>query len=291
MSSTIFILIPVFNRIKFTLRCIESIHKSKFKNYKIIICDDGSTDDSSIIIIEKFPDVIIVTGNGKLYWTGGTAKAVEKALQLSSYNDLILTLNNDTEILPNTLDLLIKSHNEFPNSIIGALNVFFNNTNLIEPSAFRKKGGILFPEYQKPIHKYGQLINKREGVVEVDSLSGKGVLIPAFVFSKTGNYNYKMLPHYFGDTEFTVRAKRKGIKLYIDTRIFILSHVEETGPGTRKKKTSLFDYFHSFVDIRSENYIPSLKNRARLVYQHYWMMYFIFNIVIRFIKNIKWVKL
>lgn len=290
-SPKIFICIPIFNRISFTINCLLSINRSSYKNFQVIICDDGSTDNSSIIIKQKFPSVIIVKGDGNLFWTGATAMAIEKALELCAKSDLIFTLNNDTELLIDTLEVLLESYHNNSNSIIGALNVFYDNPKKIEPSGFIKKGGLLFPEFQNSVHQYGQFIQNEKEMIEVDSLSGKGVLVPVHVFEKTGNYNYKMIPHYFGDTEFTIRAQRKGYKIYLNTKAKVLSHVDETGPGTIKNKTTCIKYLNSFLDIRSENYIPSIKNRAKLVYTNHWRVYFVFNVVLRFLKNIKTIKL
>lgn len=282
-----FICIPIFNRVALSLKCLASINESNYKNFQVVICDDGSTDNSSVLIKQKFPEVIIVQGSGNLYWTGGTAMAVDKALELSSNSDLIFTLNNDTEILHDTLQNLYDLHLKYPSSLIGALNVFYDDIRKIEPSAFKKKGGIFFSEYQRSIHKYGELVGEKNKIIEVDSLSGKGVLIPVNVFKKIGNYNYHMLPHYFGDTEFTIRAQNMGYKIYLDNNSRVLSHVEETGLGTIKKKTKLLAYIKSFNDVRSENHIPSLRNRAKLVFKKKWEIYFLFNVVIRFFKNLK----
>jgi len=50
----IYICIPVHNRIEYTLKCIESIEKQNYKDYKIIICDDNSTDRTSKILALKW---------------------------------------------------------------------------------------------------------------------------------------------------------------------------------------------------------------------------------------------
>ena len=46
---TLSIVIPVYNREKTIRECIESITTSEFKDFELIIIDDGSTDDTSRI--------------------------------------------------------------------------------------------------------------------------------------------------------------------------------------------------------------------------------------------------
>lgn len=43
------IIVPVYNSEKFLNKCIESILKQSFKDYELIIIDDGSTDNSKMI--------------------------------------------------------------------------------------------------------------------------------------------------------------------------------------------------------------------------------------------------
>ncbi len=50
---SVFICLPVYNRINYTLKCIESIQHQEYKDYKIIICDDDSDDGTYDIISEK----------------------------------------------------------------------------------------------------------------------------------------------------------------------------------------------------------------------------------------------
>ena len=46
------IIIPMYNSEKYIEKCIESILNNLYKNFEIIVIDDGSTDDS-IKIVKK----------------------------------------------------------------------------------------------------------------------------------------------------------------------------------------------------------------------------------------------
>ena len=46
------IIIPMYNSEKYIEKCIESILNNLYKNFEIIVVDDGSTDDS-IKIVKK----------------------------------------------------------------------------------------------------------------------------------------------------------------------------------------------------------------------------------------------
>ena len=46
MTPTVSIIIPTFNRSKLLIDAIESVLNQTYKDYEIIVIDDGSTDDT-----------------------------------------------------------------------------------------------------------------------------------------------------------------------------------------------------------------------------------------------------
>ena len=46
------IIVPVYNVDKYLRQCVNSVERQDYKNYEIILVDDGSTDDSPIICDE-----------------------------------------------------------------------------------------------------------------------------------------------------------------------------------------------------------------------------------------------
>jgi len=66
----IWICIPVFNRKDLTLKCLASLQKQTYINFKIVICDHGSTDGTTEAIHEQYPNVIVINADSSLWWTG-----------------------------------------------------------------------------------------------------------------------------------------------------------------------------------------------------------------------------
>ena len=50
MNPEISIIVPVYNVEKYLRRCIDSILNQSFKNFELILVDDGSTDNSLSLI-------------------------------------------------------------------------------------------------------------------------------------------------------------------------------------------------------------------------------------------------
>jgi GT2 family glycosyltransferase len=272
----IYICIPVFNRLQYTIQCIESIYRQKnCCCYEIVICDDGSTDGTSEYLAKNYPDVTVLQGDGNLWWTGGINACVSYVLGKSRRDDFIFTLNNDTELYENTLSYFIAFAEKKPHALIGGLNLFFNDPTKIEVTAFRKKGNFPFSQHHRLLYPWGtNVASLNQDYEEVDSLSGKGVLIPIEVFHSIGMYDSIKLPHYHADTEFTRRAARAGYKNYIYYQSKILSHQETT--GATQVNFNFPHFLNSFFTIRSTNHFRTNFNFSLLAYRKMAIPYFIF---------------
>lgn len=281
----IFICIPVFNRIDFTRKCLETIRQQSYKEYLVIVCNDGSSDDTADVLASEFPDTIVIPGDGNLWWTGGINECVNYALKVAKSDDYIFTLNNDTELLPNTLQKLIQFASFKSNTIIACGNYFINDKSKLESTAFCKKSKGIFPEYHKPLFTWGEDASKlKKDFYEVSSVSGKGVLIPIKIFLHIGVYNSDKLPHYHADTEFTRRAFQFGYKIYFVPNAVVYTHQDASGIGQVNSKVSISEFFRSFFSMRSENHLQSLYNRSRLIYGRKWFLYLVPNLASIFIK-------
>ncbi len=277
----IFICIPVFNRIAYTRKCLQSIREQTYKDYTVIICDDGSTDGTSAILQSEFPEVIVLQGNGNLWWTGGINECVKYALAKANIqSDYIFTLNNDTELAGNTLQVLTEQSRLRPNSILACGNYFINDRTKLESTAFVRRGKIPFSDHHKPLFKWGEDIgNLTENVYEVSSVSGKGVLIPVDIFHKIGLYNFNKLPHYHADTEFSCRAFNAGYKIFLVLNAVIYTDPDTSGIGQVNSKVSFREFWASFNSMRSENHLKSLYNKSVIYYGYKWPLYLAPNLV------------
>jgi len=66
------VVVPVYNKIELTIRFLESFQQITYPNYSMIIVDDGSRDGTAEILRARFPEVIVLKGDGNLWWSGAT---------------------------------------------------------------------------------------------------------------------------------------------------------------------------------------------------------------------------
>jgi GT2 family glycosyltransferase len=205
----VYVVTPVFNSIWHTRNFLLSLKQQSYNNFKVVIVDDGSTDGTYEMIIQEFKDVIVIKGDGNLWWSGGTNLGVKRALKDNA--NFVLTINNDVLLGKSYISRLVNAAIKNSNSIIGSVVVYNDKPKSVwyAGATFDKKTGNLQ-------HRTGTL-NDFSGIVESEWLTGMGVLIPVTVFKKIGFYDSKNYPQYFGDAEFSIRAKVAGFKLLVDT--------------------------------------------------------------------------
>lgn len=250
----IFVVVPVFNRKELTRNCLISLSNQTFSNYQIIVVDDGSTDGTSAMIRQEFPEVVLLNGDGNLWWAGATNKGIEYVLQNTKYEetDFILALNNDLEVPENYLDRLFYSASTNRHAILGSVSIDIDAADHMDFC------GIKWNEFTGKYHSrakdynysYKQL-KATTKAVESDMLPGRGTLIPIKVFNEIGLFDSANFPQYAGDEDFTLRARRAGWRLIIPADVFLKSHIAQTGIDTAKVQFRFAYFKELFFSIRS----------------------------------------
>ena len=67
-KTLISIIVPVYNTEKYIERCLDSIMKQDYPNFEVILVNDGSTDESGIIIQkykEKYKNISYIKQENK----------------------------------------------------------------------------------------------------------------------------------------------------------------------------------------------------------------------------------
>lgn len=240
----IYVVIPVHNRKRYTRDCILSLQNQTYKDHKIIIVDDGSTDGTTEMLETEFPRVIVLRGDGNLFWTKAINIGIRKALDLGA--DYVFTLNNDTIATSDLLEKMMDWAQKTPNSLLGALDLNFNTKKPYY-------GGEII---NWPLAKSRYLLEKldesaRHGLHEVSLFPARGLLIPRQVFEKIGLFEERKLPHYMADYDFTHMAIRNGFKVYCNYDAKLYTFPEEGGDyKIRKKAKNLLNYYDHLFSIK-----------------------------------------
>jgi GT2 family glycosyltransferase len=243
VKATVAVIIPVFNRKEFTRECLVSLtHQTRPADY-IVVVDDGSTDGTKEMLKNEFPDVILIEGDGNLFWTAAINLGIRRALNMGV--DYILTLNNDTIASSAFIERLLQGTLNDNHALIGALDVDMKTKKpYYGGELFDWKSGkstylldVLPPAHQR-------------GLQEVSLFPGRGLLIPRKVFDAIGLFEEKKLPHYMADYDFTLMARRHGFRMYCNYDAVLYTYPSEGGDHKLRKKKTLKNYFDHLFGIK-----------------------------------------
>lgn len=97
MQPIVSVIIPTYNRADVLFRAIESVRNQGFQQIEIIVIDDGSTDNTYDLLMQKVPEARIIRQQNQ-----GPAVARNRGLQIAS-GKYIAFLDSDDEWLTSSL--------------------------------------------------------------------------------------------------------------------------------------------------------------------------------------------
>ncbi|SHK24203.1 glycosyltransferase family 2 protein [Tepidibacter formicigenes] len=124
------VIIPNYNGRKLLKDCLESLAKQSFKDFEIIIIDNGSSDHSKEFVNKNYPKITFIE-MGK---NCGFSMAVNHGIKLSKGKYVVL-LNNDTIAEENWLKCLLNTiESDEKIFSVSSKMIQFNNRDLIDDS-------------------------------------------------------------------------------------------------------------------------------------------------------------
>jgi len=252
-SPTVAVVVPVHNRRAVTLGFLERMQGNLPIGTTIVIVDDGSNDGTAEVIRASYPLVVVLSGDGSLWWAGATNLGVEYALDHNF--DYVLTINDDSIPEDGFLDRLLETAGARPSAIVGVMLVYRS-----DPARVWACGGrVCFWSgrlFQHDLHGR-DVAEARAGdrVRTVEILPGCGVLVPTAAYRDIGLYDARHFPQYHADSEFTIRAHRRGYEILVDTAAVVANDVERTAPWRGWRAL--------FLHKGSPSYLPAIAGILR----------------------------
>ncbi len=221
-SATVAAIIPTFNRKDKLSRFLDLILAQTYPNLQIIVVDSSSSDGTVDLVKTQFSQVTLIEVSDREFWTGATNAGVKWALKQKI--DFILTINDDAVIDPDYISKLVNLAEKYQLSILGNRIDYLAPKDRIWSLGTYSDWGT--DRFLKIAYNDVNLADLDPAILEqeliaVDTLPGNGVLIGADVFNKIGLYNAKFCPHYHGDSELIMRAKKVGIEAWIAPQIVL----------------------------------------------------------------------
>ncbi len=256
----LYIIVPVFNRISSTLSFIKSLYAQEFKNFTLIVVDDGSTDGTREIIENKYPKTVILEGSGDLFWGGGINRGLEYVERFARKNDYIAFANNDVIIDNNTIKVLVKELEKNNKGIYHCVTI--SNNKAISSGAKILNWPFFITRHPFRGCEYSTIKDKSN--VEIDLMTARFVVFSIRILEKVNRIDEKNFIHYAGDNDFSLTLKKYNIKTFIVPNSKCFVDESKTGENPRTIRY-VKQVFNSFNSVRSTN---NLSVRFKLGLKH-----------------------
>ena len=226
------IIIPTRDRVDLLKRCIESIEScTLYKNYEIIIVDNGSVDPTTINYLKSTRHRVI-----RFDWPFNFS-SINNFAAKHSKGDHLLFLNNDIEVLDEHWLEAMLEHSQRPEvGMVGALLLYPPERTSHGPSRIQH-AGVIIGVGGVAGHAFKCLPADRENyfnlhrvVRNCSAVTAACCMISQSAFEEVGGFD-ENLKVAFGDVDLCLRLREKGY-LVIYTPYAVLYHHETATRGT-----------------------------------------------------------
>lgn len=187
--------------------CVKSVKSQIYKDYKIFVIDNNSSDGSISYLKRKYKDIDVIQNKSNLGYAAGNNVGIVKTLK-SKYK-YIFILNDDVELLPNSLELLVdllKSN---------------RNIGVVAPIALNyykdKKYAKVCPFYGAYNFLLGEFISykiDKSKPTEVKLAIGCALMFKSEVFKKCGLFDEKYYM-YWEENDLLTRVTSCGYSIFV----------------------------------------------------------------------------
>ncbi|MAG52614.1 MAG: glycosyl transferase [Nanoarchaeota archaeon] len=190
--------------------CLGTLFKQSYKNYEVIVVDNGSEDGSNLTIKNKFPKAKLIENSKNL----GFCKANNQGIKLTK-GKYVITLNNDTKLDKDWLKELVKVAEENPETGMFSCKMLFYD----KPSHINSRGLKLYYDAKAVDEGFDTPDSENEEIKEVFGPCGGAAFFSKELIddiSLDGEFYDEDFFIYSDDLDVSFRARWRGWKcLYV----------------------------------------------------------------------------
>ncbi len=204
------VIIPNWNGKHLLKKCLDSLKLQTFKDFEVLIIDNGSKDGSQKFIKKKYPKVNLIELKNNIGFSG----AINLGVKICTGNYMFL-LNNDTKVDKNCIKNLVTSVKKKKAGLIAAKILQMDHPKLIDSAgdyidAVGHANNIGFGDYANNYNNSGFVF----------LVCGGGCLIKREVFETIGFLDHDYFA-YMEDVDFSLRAQFAGFKIFYEPSAII----------------------------------------------------------------------
>jgi GT2 family glycosyltransferase len=191
-----------WNNLPDTLECVDSLRGSDYPNLAVWVVDNGSREDPSAVLQERYPDLRVLRNPGNFGYGGGNNVGLRRAIDAGAV--YVLLLNNDAIVAPDCVRGLVAAVEADCRIGMATPRVFYYD----RPTEIYWDGGVVDWESGDVPHDSRDL-PVEAGIVRSEWLNGCSLLVRAATIRDIGLLDERYFL-YFEDADWSVRAARRG---------------------------------------------------------------------------------
>jgi glycosyltransferase involved in cell wall biosynthesis len=203
------IIIPTYNRSHLILSILDALEVQTFKEFEVVISNDGSTDDTVQVIEdhrEKYTFDINILNNKN----GGRSVSRNVGAKAAK-GDLLIFFDDDVRPNAKCIELHAEFHKKHSNSLL-------DGPSLFDLEVAKEKGD--FQWYRSNLEMTWYVKSDRPVKKEGAGLNGGNQSMPKALFEKVGGFDEQLTDS--EDFEFAFRAMHKhDHEIYVDYRTWV----------------------------------------------------------------------
>ncbi len=204
VKTSVSVVIVTRNRKKDVLICLDSIFNQTYKPFEVILVDNASDDDTSIVVAKKFPKVKIVKSDKNLGGAGGRNFGFD-----TTKGDYILFLDDDTKTDKRMIEELVKvMDSDKKNGIVQPKIYEMENPDVLQGVGH---GINLVTGRVFGIGVHVKDVGQFDYNMEIP-MAGCTWMVRREVFKKIGKYDEDYFIPY-EDSDFSIRAAKAGFRI------------------------------------------------------------------------------
>ncbi|GAA3838125.1 glycosyltransferase family 2 protein [Streptomyces chiangmaiensis] len=210
MGVHIAVLMTCHNRKAKTLNALATLSRQRGLppgvTVKVHLVDAGSEDGTVAAVTREFPDADVTSVGTDVFWGEG----MRIASQRSGRFDYQMWLNDDVSLNETALTMLLATSARLGGTAVVVGAMCSRGLRTTTYSGLRRQRGIAW----RSGHLRTSLLDPSGTPQAVDACHGNVVLIPRSVHRRIGDID-AAFPHNMGDWDFSLRARKAGIGVYL----------------------------------------------------------------------------
>ncbi len=273
------VIIPTYNLKNDLLDCIESIYKSDYPNFEVIVVDNASADGTSEAISKKFPKVKLLINKTNLGVTGGANRGVKEAK-----GEYLLFIDHDNILKKDMISQLVQLFESDKKIGIAVGKIYFDEDHSIIWAAgtgINLYTGQIYFRTGKDTGQYDKV--EEVQVAPANFLVRRELLIEDGVYDSIYVINYE-------DTDLSFRVRSKGYKVVYTPKAITYHRIPMSTEGASKRLLSRGYWIGRNRVIfmkRWGHYLPFLIFFLPLLSMYYLYLGVRYNQIHNFIKYLK----